>query len=420
MNIKIFFDFHDLFVDAKNAWIKAFEYYCNNSKVADDYNNKMSKRDICIKYNLDYNVVETKYRIFLQPLNDNIEFAKLLGKYYKISVCSLSSKDRLIKDINKFNLASLFTDIYSKNDVINKKDFFKNISNNYDWIVYFNHEYNEIIMFENIVYIPINMKGDLEQFKNKSFTEHAKNKLLYNELSKYYMEAIANDTDLESEFISSVFKKNIGKESGTLLDCCCGVGRHDYILGNKGYKVTGIDISESQIANAKKIHSNPNTRYKVMDVRNINNLKNKFDMAICMWTTYNYLSLDKDFISFIKGVYNHQDKGSILLLDSKNIPKLKKRRVYKRNTEKKSLKMELIINKFVDNNIQNSQYMYFIKNNDNKQFYYDEEYVRFYTLDEIKKLVDKYYIVKYNYGDFKFSEYDEKTSERFIIVLERK
>ena len=62
-------------------------------------------------------------------------------------------------------------------------------------------------MFENIVYIPINMKGDLEQFKNKSFTEHAKNKLLYNELSKYYMEAIANDTDLESEFISSVFKK---------------------------------------------------------------------------------------------------------------------------------------------------------------------------------------------------------------------
>ena len=286
--------------------------------------------------------------------------------------------------------------------------------------MYFNHEYNEIIMFENIVYIPINMKGDLEQFKNKSFTEHAKNKLLYNELSKYYMEAIANDTDLESEFISSVFKKNIGKESGTLIDCCCGVGRHDYILGNKGYKVTGIDISESQIANAKKIHSNPNTRYKVMDVRNINNLKNKFDMAICMWTTYNYLSLDKDFISFIKGVYNHQDKGSILLLDSKNIPKLKKRRVYKRNSEKKSLKMELIINKFVDNNIQNSQYMYFIKNNDNKQFYYDEEYVRFYTLDEIKKLVDKYYIVKYNYGDFKFSEYDEKTSERFIIVLERK
>ena len=64
--------------------------------------------------------------------------------------------------------------------------------------------------------------------------------------------------------------------------------------------------------------------------------------------------------------------------------------------------------------------MSLIKNNDNKQFYYNEEYVRFYILDEIKKLVDKYYIVKYNYGDFKFSEYDEKTSEIFIIVLERK
>ncbi len=421
MNIKITFDFHDIFVNAHDAWIKAFSVLSNEKTIITDYENKVSKKDICLKYGLDYRTVEKLYRTYLTKIDKNIEFAKKLSKFYDIDLISLSRKSRLMKDIDKFDLKDIFTDIYSKEDITTKDEFIKDLSKKYDWVVYFNHENNRIIELDNIIYMPIDFQGDLDEFKKKSFTEHAKNKLLYNELSKYYMQAIVNDTNKETDFIKKVYRDNISSTPGTILDCCCGVGRHDYLLSNSGYKVTGIDISQNQIDTANKNNKAENVNYQVMDVRDINLPFKNYDMSICMWTTYNYLSLDKDFIKFIKSNYNHQKKGGILILDAKNIPRLESRRVYKRNDNfEDKMQLELIVNKFVINNIQNSQYFYFLKENGNKKFYMDEEFVRFYHLEEIKELTKDYYDVIKVYGDFDFSTYEVKNSNRFIVVLKRK
>lgn len=424
MNLKIFFDFHDIFVDAKSAWIKALKQLTKSKEeVEKDYNSGLSKKIICKKYNLDYEEAEELYRNYLNPINENIDFAKKLSGFYKINILSLSKKSRLLSDMQKFGIMDIFDTIISKDDIskYNSKDEYLNsISSKYDWILYFNHEQDTIIQNGNIIYLPINLQGDLSKFRNISFTEHAKNKLLYNDLSKYYMYAIANDTSLETNFLSEIYKKHGLPENGKILDCCCGVGRHDYLLANAGYQVTGIDISEEQITNAKKIHSHKNVNYHVMDVRNISLPEKKYDMSICMWTTYNYLSQDKDFVSFIKSNYNHQHEGAIMVLDSKNIPRLNNRRVYKRNNINNGIEIELIVNKYIINNIQNSQYLYFIKDNENKQFYFDDEFVRFYTLDEIKNLVSEYYEVVDVFGDFDFSDYNKDLSNRFIVILRRK
>ncbi|MDO4369269.1 MAG: class I SAM-dependent methyltransferase [bacterium] len=421
MNIKIAFDFHDIFVNAHDAWIKAFSELSNNKQIVTDYENKISKKDICLKYNLDYEEAEELYRSYLTKIDKNIEFAKRLSEFYDIDLISLSRKSRLMKDIDKFGLKDIFTSIYAKEDITTKDEFLKDLSEKYDWIVFFNHENNRIIELGNIIYMPIDFQGNLDEFKNKSFTEHAKNKLLYNELSKYYMQAIVNDTNQETDFVKKVYRDNISITPGTILDCCCGVGRHDYLLANSDYKVTGIDISQNQIDTANKNNKTENVNYQVMDVRDINLPFKDYDMSICMWTTYNYLSLDKDFLKFIKSNYNHQKEGGILILDAKNIPRLEKRRVYKRNDSyKNKMELELIVNKFVINNIQNSQYFYFINENGNKKFYMDEEFVRFYNLDEIKELTKDYYEVINVYGDFDFSDYDVKNSNRFIVVLRRK
>lgn len=423
MNIKIYFDFHDIFVDSKSAWIKAFKKMKKCNEIEADYNNGVSKKKICQKYNLNYKDVEDLYRTYLTAIRDNIDFAEKLSKYYKINILSMSRKDRLIKDIKKFDLNGLFDSVISKEDIKfdTKDNYLKFIADNYDWVIYFNHESNEIKQNGNIIYLPVNLRGDLSRFKNISFTEHAKNKLLYNDLSKYYMYAIANDTSLETDFLINLYKKNKLSQNKKILDCCCGVGRHDYLLAQAGFKVTGIDISSEQINNAKKIHCHNNIEYHVMDVRNIDLPNHDYDMSICMWTTYNYLSQDKDFMSFIKSNYNHQHNGSILVLDSKNIPRLNNRRVYKRNSFiKNDVKIELIINKYITNNIQNSQYLYFINDKGDKKFYFDDEFVRFYTINEIKELVKDYYEVINVYGDFDFSMYDKDSSNRFIVILKRK
>ena len=421
MNIKIAFDFHDIFVNSHEAWIKAFSEFTDNENIIIDYKNKVSKKEICKKYNLDYENIEKTYRNYLEKIDKNIEFAEKLSHWYEIDIISMARKDRLLKDIEKFNLNHIFENVYGKEQVLNREEYLQKLSKKYDWVVFFNHEYKDIIEKENIVYIPIDFQGNLSEYKNISFTEHAKNKLLYNDLSKYYMQAIVNDTNIETNFIKKLFNKYLNKNTGKILDCCCGVGRHDYLLGKDGFEVTGIDISSKQIETAKKIHNNKNVEYEVMDVRNINLEEKDYDMSICMWTTYNYLSLDKDFEKFIKSNYNHQKTGSILILDSKNIPKLEKRRVYKRNSYIDNvMNMELIVNKFIIGNIQNSQYFYFIKESNEKKFLFDQEFVRFYKLSEIKKLTENYYEVIDIYGDFDMEEYRENESNRFIVILKRK
>ena len=156
-----------------------------------------------------------------------------------------------------------------------------------------------------------------------------------------------------------------------------------------------------------------------MDIRNIELPIKDFDMSYCLWSTYNYLSQEKDFKKFIISNYNHQKKGGLLILDGKNIPILDSHRLYNRIVEKDAFKMEIIINKYILNNIQNSQYFLFINDNNTKKFFYDDEYVRFYNLNELKKLMSNYYELVDVYGDFDMNSYDENSSNRIITVFRR-
>lgn len=362
-----------------------------------------------IKVLIDFGIFSEK-----KDFDENIETLKKVAKIYS-SDLFISKKDfNLFKSLGINNVNVLIEE-----ELENKDTFINDISNQHDWILYFKNNIKTVECKKNIVYSPINLKGDLSKFKNMSFTEHAKNKKYYHDFSNYYMYTLANDTQKEAEFLIKIFKKYLGKDSGKILDCCCGVGRHSYIMAQNGFEVTGVDFSEDQINNAKKIHNHQNINYKKMDVRDLDLEEKNYDMSCCMWTTYNYLSLDSDLKKFIKSNYYHQKKDGILVLDSKNIPRLDPHRIYNRYNEKNNIKMEILINKYVQNNIQNSQYFLFIHDEGNKKFFFDDEFVRFYTINELKKITAGYYEIIDIYGDFDLNKYDEKTSNRFIIVLRK-
>jgi fumarate reductase subunit C len=61
-----------------------------------------------------------------------------------------------------------------------------------------------------------------------------------------------------------------------------------------------------------------------------------------------------------------------------------------------------------------------MKRNGKTEFYMDEEFVRFYYLNEIEEIVHKYFNIVEVYGDFDMSKYEPEKSRRFIIVLKRK
>ena len=81
--------------------------------------------------------------------------------------------------------------------------------------------------------------------KNKQWYES----LFENYGKTYDRESFTQGTIGECDFIEKELNYN---KSLKILDVGCGTGRHSIELSKRGYSVTGIDLSESQLAQAKE------------------------------------------------------------------------------------------------------------------------------------------------------------------------
>ncbi len=67
---------------------------------------------------------------------------------------------------------------------------------------------------------------------------------------KYMEESFTNNTVQEVDFLEEELKLHRG---ASILDVGCGTGRHSLELSRRGYQVTGLDISENMLQEAKGI-----------------------------------------------------------------------------------------------------------------------------------------------------------------------
>lgn len=66
---------------------------------------------------------------------------------------------------------------------------------------------------------------------------------------KYDAESFAQGTVGECDFID---RELGGDKSGRILDIGCGTGRHSIELTRRGYRMTGVDLSESMLSRARE------------------------------------------------------------------------------------------------------------------------------------------------------------------------
>jgi 2-polyprenyl-3-methyl-5-hydroxy-6-metoxy-1,4-benzoquinol methylase len=97
---------------------------------------------------------------------------------------------------------------------------------------------------------------------------------------KYDQECFTQGTIGECDFIEKEinFDKNI-----SILDLGCGTGRHSIELSKRGYKVTGVDLSESQLQRAreKALEQKVSIDFIQGDARNLP-YQNQFDLVIML------------------------------------------------------------------------------------------------------------------------------------------
>ncbi|MCU0666175.1 MAG: class I SAM-dependent methyltransferase [Candidatus Omnitrophica bacterium] len=104
--------------------------------------------------------------------------------------------------------------------------------------------------------------------------------LFENYARKYDNEPFVQGTAGECDFIEQEISRN---KSLKIIDIGCGTGRHAIELTKRGYKVTGVDLSESQLAGAreKAKAAGLTINFQKYDARGLP-FEGEFDLAIML------------------------------------------------------------------------------------------------------------------------------------------
>ena len=104
----------------------------------------------------------------------------------------------------------------------------------------------------------------------------------------------------------------------SLLELACGTGNLLQHFIDE-YEISGIDISASMLAQAKK--KLPNVSLFEMNMADFK-LNRKFDIVICMFDSINHLLSYEDWLKTFSCVRNHLNPGGIFMFDMNTMEKL--------------------------------------------------------------------------------------------------
>lgn len=126
-------------------------------------------------------------------------------------------------------------------------------------------------------------------------------------------------TPLE-KFLFHRFLKN------RVLDLGCGTGRTTLYIHNQGYQVTGIDISEPMIKQARLNH--PKIRYYLGDMANLEgHLNNYYGTVLISFNSLDYVYPFTRRIKALCEAYRVLENGGYLIYSSHNRKRLPWRRL---------------------------------------------------------------------------------------------
>jgi SAM-dependent methyltransferase len=118
------------------------------------------------------------------------------------------------------------------------------------------------------------------------------------------------------EIVDRIERLALPARGATVLDACCGPGRHSIELASRGYRVTGVDITEAYLEAARaSAEGLPDVRFVRADIRAFEGL-GEFDLALNLFTSFGYFAEPEDDLEALYRIRTSLKPGGKLVLET--------------------------------------------------------------------------------------------------------
>ena len=232
--------------------------------------------------------------------------------------------------------------------------------------------------------------------------------------SPYYRILYQHRDELEAEaFVDHLVKYLQPLPGSRMVDIACGEGRFSIELADRGYDVTGIDLSHNSIEKAKA-HENEHLHFYVHDMR-MPFYINYFDYAFNFFTSFGYFANARDHQLAAKSFASGLKKNGLLVLDYLN---------------KDRAQIQLV----PEETVQRGSYTFYIKRRleaghflkeitftdaDGKERKYVESVAAFGLSQFIDMFRKAGMSLVGTFGNYKLEEYNPLDSPRLIMIFKK-
>ncbi len=123
----------------------------------------------------------------------------------------------------------------------------------------------------------------------------------------------------EARFVDSLLR-DAGVARGRLLDVACGTGRHAAQFGALGWDVTGVDLSDELLEQARL--SAPEARFERQDMRELDVQDGPFEAVTCLFDSIGYALDDEGVVVTLVAAGRHLAPSGVLVLEFLHAPAL--------------------------------------------------------------------------------------------------
>ena len=229
----------------------------------------------------------------------------------------------------------------------------------------------------------------------------------------YYHILYSNRDKSEAEvFLTNLMNHMAVPQGASILDLPCGKGRHTLFLAEKGYVLTGADLSVASISLAQS-YAPVGVTFLVHDLRKPA-WNESFDYVLNLFTSFGYFETEAEDKAAFATLSRALKKGGSLVIDFMNVARAVN--LLKEEETKVMQGMEFQLKRYIKDGYIHKEIRF---EADNTPYFFTER-VKALTLQDFKEfftfagltLVD-------TFGSYKLDAYDATESDRLIMIAKK-